>query len=177
MGQSGTVPKRSTERRRRNKTNKYGESLVPDRVKLQEFDGEVVDAPEPNPNWHPAAMTIWTAACESGQRIFWEPSDWAVLALTCSQISQLYRDDFVIEKVKQPIEGGSGGGEELVYGSRPMTGQEFSAILKAFSSLGMSEGDRRRMRIELERGQKRTEPPTVEGVVDARSRFLGGETG
>lgn len=177
MGARGVVPKRSQERRRRNKTDRNGEQYLPDRIDLQNFDGDLVEPREPNPDWHPAAMAIWEAALQSGQRIFWEPSDWAMLGLTCSQISQLYRDDFIIEKVKQPMEGGEGGGEVLVYGSKPMTGQEFSAILKAFSVLGMSEGDRRRMRIELERGQKVEPDLTAEGVVDARNAFLGQETG
>lgn len=177
MGAHGPIPKRSQERRRKNKTDESGGQYIPDRVDLQNFDGDVVEPREPNPNWHPAALSIWEAALASGQRIFWEPSDWAVLGLTCSQISQYYRDDFIIEKVKQPMEDGMGGGEELVYGSRPMTGQEFSAVLKAFSSLGMTEGDRRRMRVELERGQKVEEDLTAEGVVDARNRFLSEGTG
>jgi hypothetical protein len=144
----GPVPKRSQARRRRNKTDEEGQSVEVEKVQL---DLPPYQPPEPSPNWHPAAMAIWNSALESGQIVFWEPSDWAILALTCSQISQEYADDLIIEKVKQPMLAGEGGGEELVYGSRPMPAGKFSAILKALGALGMTEGDRRRMRIELER--------------------------
>lgn len=175
MGERGPIPKRTEERRRRNKTNDQGESLEVDQVDLTSFDGgDVVPVPEPNPNWHPAALAIWEAAADSGQRVFFEKSDWAVLALLCSQITQHYRDDLVIEKVKLPMENGSGGGEELVRGSMPMNGGTISAILKGFASLGLTEGDRRRMRLELKRGGDGEEKPTPQGVVDARARFLGG---
>lgn len=175
MGERGPVPKRSEERRRRNKTDESGQQYVPDRVDMTEFDGgNVVPTPEPNPNWHPAALAIWEAAADSGQRVFFEKSDWAVLALLCSQITQHYRDDLVIEKVKLPMENGSGGGEEVIYGSVPMNGGTISAILKGFASLGLTEGDRRRMRLELKRDGAGEEKQTPEGVVDARERFLGG---
>src|SRR5690606_35643017 len=119
----------------------------------------------PNPNWGPAAQAIWQAATESGQKVFFEPSDWALLALTCSQIDQEYRDDLIIEKVKLPMELGAGGGEELIYGSRPMPAGKFAAILKALGSLGFSEGDRRRMQIELTRGGQKPEQATKGTVV------------
>lgn len=158
---TGPVPKRQAERRRVNTTTESGVDMRVDRVDLQNFDGEVVEAPEPNPDWHPAALAVWNAACESGQRIFWEPSDWAVLALTCSQISQEYAEDLIIEKVKRPMYGGEGGGEELVYGSRPMPAGKFSAVMKVMSDLGMTEGGRRRIRIELERGERKGEDRKV----------------
>lgn len=152
MGERGLVPKRTQARRRRNLTDEAGGKYRPDRVNLQKFDGELVEMGDPPQSWHKAAKAVWNAARESGQRIFFEPSDLAVLALTCDQITQLYSNRLIIEKVKLPMTGGGrGGGEELVYGTKPMTGMEFSTILKAFSSLGLTEGDRRRMRIELER--------------------------
>ena len=147
----GPVPARSQARRRRNKTDENGESIEVDEVELDPEEFPEFEPKPANPDWHPAARAMWDAACESGQTIFWEPSDWAILALTCSQISQEYADDLIIEKVKRPMLGGEGGGEELVYGSRPMPAGKFAAILKAFSALGMTEGDRRRMRMELNR--------------------------
>lgn len=172
MGDRGPVPKRSEERRRRNKVHSDG--METEQVDMTDFDGgNVVHAPEPNPEWHPAALAIWQATVESGQSIYFEKSDWTILAFLCSQLTQHYRDDLVIEKVKLPMEAGSGGGEELVYGSIPMSGATISAFLKGFGSLGLTEGDRRRIHLELKR-ENDGEKVTAEGVVDARSRFLGG---
>lgn len=165
------MPKRSEERRRRNKTDSSGN---PNQITKVEIAG-AVEQPKPNPNWGPAAMAIWNAACESGQTIFFEPSDWALLALTCSQIDQEYRNDLIIEKVKLPMHGqGEGGGEELVYGSRPMPAGKFAAIVKALGDLGFSEGARRRMQMELTRNGKPPEEQTKDVVINAQNRFLTG---
>ena len=175
----GPIPKRSQARRRRNATNESGDNVQVEHVEL---DPEQFPAPEdplapprePNPDWHPAAAAIWEAAVASGQQVFWEPSDWAILALTCSQISQEYADDLIIEKVKLPMDAGSGGGEELVYGSRPMPPAKFAAILKALGSLGMTEGDRRRMHIELERHAAPADTGSAEAIDANRLTLLQG---
>lgn len=170
----GPVPKRSTERRRRNKTSEDGASTEVDQVILDPGEFPPFTPPEPNPNWHPAARAMWDSACQSGQRIFWEPSDWAILGLTCSQISQEYANDLILEKVKEPMEAGSGGGERLVYGSRPMPAGKFAAILKALGSLGMSESDRRRLHMELTRGQGPEEGVTAEDIQRAQLELIQG---
>lgn len=170
----GPVPKRSQARRRRNKTDESGADITVEHVEL---DMPPVEHPEPNPGWHPAALAIWKGAVESGITVFWEPSDWAVLALTCSQISQEYADDLIIEKVKLPMDGNMGGGEELVYGSRPMPAGKFTAVLKALGSLGMTEGDRRRMHIELERFGDPQEEASAEEVQQGQLALIqGGRT-
>lgn len=175
----GPVRKRSQARRRRNKTDEQGYDDTPEQVELdpEEFpEIDPLDDPrcQANPNWHPAALAVWEAARESGQRIFWEPSDWAILRLTCSQISQEYADDLIIEKVKLPMEGNRGGGEELVYGSRPMPAGKFAAVLKALGALGMTEGDRRRMRIELERHGGPADEGSAEDVQNAQLALIQG---
>ena len=171
----GPVPKREVARRRRNKTDDSGNPSEATSVELDPEEFPAFVAPAPNPHWHPAALAIWEAAAASGTRVFWEPSDWSILALTCSQISQEYADDLIIEKVKLPIEaGGAGGGEELVYGSRPMPSGKFSAVMKALGMLGLTEGDRRRMHIELERFAKPDEVVTEEQFEDERLRLIQG---
>ncbi|MDQ3275347.1 MAG: hypothetical protein M3Q39_10055 [Actinomycetota bacterium] len=176
MGERGAVPKRSHARRRRNKTDEAGGKYIPDRVNLQKFDGELHEPDPPAASWHPAARAIWDAALESGERIFWEPSDWAILRLTCSQVSQEYATDLIIEKVKLPMENGQGGGEELVFGSRPMPAGKFAAIMKVMGDLGMTEGGRRRMRIELERNWTDTEDESVP-IEQGRMALLQGGKG
>ena len=170
----GPIPKRSVARRRRNKTGEDGESVEVQSVELDPEEFPAGYDPGPPGPWHPAALAIWDSALQSGQHIFWEPSDWAILRLTCSQISQEYADDHILEKVKQPMEAGSGGGEVLVYGSRPMPAGKFSAILKALGALGMTEGDRRRMRIELERFSSPEEEASPEEIQAAQLSHVQG---
>ena len=137
---------------------------------------------EPNPNWHPAAQAVWKSAVESGQKVFWEPSDWAMLALICSQISQEYRDDLIVEKVKVAYFDDERETfvqtEELVREARPLPVGKLSAILKGLGSLGMTEMDRRRMSIELERHGKAPAQATPEEVRKAQLALIqGGRSG
>lgn len=67
MGQRGPVPKRSSERRRRNKESKV-ETVAP--------IAEKVDQPTADPKWHPVAADWYESLAVSGQARFYEPSDW-----------------------------------------------------------------------------------------------------
>lgn len=62
----GPVPKRSGERRRRNKSNQ---------VETVEVSG-TVEIPDPDPAWHPIAADWYRSLGESGQVRYMEPSDW-----------------------------------------------------------------------------------------------------
>jgi hypothetical protein len=65
---SGPVPKRSDQRRRRNK----GE------IDITSAPGAmIVNQPPPSPYWDPAAARWYESLAESGQAYFYEPSDWA----------------------------------------------------------------------------------------------------
>lgn len=66
-GTRGPVPKRSSERRRRNKESIADQ--VPPVV-------ELVVVPEPNTAWHPIARDWYESLGTSGQSRFFEPSDW-----------------------------------------------------------------------------------------------------
>lgn len=63
---SGPVPKRSSERRRRNKTNE---------VESAPFAG-AVEQPPGSDSWHEIARAWYASLAESGQAQFYEPSDW-----------------------------------------------------------------------------------------------------
>jgi hypothetical protein len=65
------VPKRSTERRRRNADS------VPEKVQAS---GAVL-VPPADPTWHPIATDLYEALQVSGQAQFFEPSDWAAARL------------------------------------------------------------------------------------------------
>jgi len=67
-GQNGHVPKRSDQRRRRNK----------DAAEVESGPGaEVVEVPEADEEWHPAVTRWYTSLSRSGQSHWYEPSDWA----------------------------------------------------------------------------------------------------
>ncbi len=65
---AGPVPKRSDQRRRRNKPA----------VEVTSAPAAVlVEQPEPSDEWHSAAARWYTSLTSSGQARFYEPSDWA----------------------------------------------------------------------------------------------------
>lgn len=67
-GTRGPVPKRSSERRRRNK-----ESAV---EILPALKPGTVAQPPAKSTWHPIAKSWYASLAESGQAQFFEPSDW-----------------------------------------------------------------------------------------------------
>ena len=87
---------------------------------------EGVQAPAADGSWHPIAKRLWRAAKESGQSRFYEPSDWAVLYSLMDDLSY-YKS-----------------------GSK-RSGQMLQTIMSSLSSLLLTEGDRRRLQIELAR--------------------------
>ena len=66
-GARGPVPKRSSERRRRNKDSQV-ETVKPITA--------TVDAPAADPKWHPIAHDWYESLKTSGQAQYFEPSDW-----------------------------------------------------------------------------------------------------
>lgn len=96
---------------------------------------EEVSVPEADPAWHPIAKRVWDAAVVSGQARFYEPSDWAVLFSLMDDLSDYKMAD-------------------------RRSGQMLQTIMSSLSSLLLTEGDRRRLQIELAR-------PSAEVLEDA----------
>jgi hypothetical protein len=134
MGINGPVPKREDTRRQHIKEEDRVDRLpsgVPDGVKL---------GPEP-PEWMDGyALDFYEAFRTSGQAVFYEDSDWAVLTLTCRN---------VMAEIRKP------------------SAVMFAAILHACSILAATEGDRRRVRIELGHGPANEDPETTAGQNEA----------
>ena len=161
------IPKRTEERRRRNKTTDAGysnevESVVVDPAALE--DTSLVAAPAPNPDWHWLAKMQYEAAKRSAIRDFYEPTDWAQLFVLCETLSTHMSDRQVYNKE---------AGEFEWVGPEPMNGATLGAILKGFSNLMFDEGTRRKLRIEVTRvvgsAQPQAQPP---GVTDIRTKRL-----
>ncbi|MEV4783986.1 hypothetical protein AB0K53_00780 [Streptomyces tuirus] len=122
MGAHGPIPKRSEERRRRNKDD--GPELI---QAPSGAPGELPDLPDPDSMWHPIATDWYLSLRESGQAAFYEPSDWAVARYAADLMSKVLQSE------------------------RGPNGQLVAALNSVMSSLLTTEGDRRRARMELER--------------------------
>ncbi|WP_226351346.1 MULTISPECIES: hypothetical protein [unclassified Pseudonocardia] len=81
---------------------------------------------KPDPAWHPRARELYRAARESGQARFYEQSDIAILCYVCDALTRSLRDN-------------------------RFSGQLFHSVMSAMNDLAMSEGARRRVKLELQR--------------------------
>ena len=170
-GIPGPVPKKDGERRRRNKTPEKEGSLSAIPAEVINLDvtmaGEV-EIPEMDDDWHPIAKQMWQAQIKSGQVLWMEPSDWAILYTLCESLS---RD------MKPQVIGINEETGKPVMAVIPLKGASISSYLKAFEALMMAEGGRRRLRVELER-QKRLDAAAegdgkVVDIVQKRQELFG----
>jgi hypothetical protein len=153
MGARGPAPKRSDHRRRRNAPA----------TPVDQVDGAAfVEQPDANPEWHPVAARWYAALAESGQSVYYEPSDWATAFLMAESISRDLMPQFVGFRTTGRDE------TEAEYAAIPLKGASLSAYLKAMTDLLVTEGARRRASVELQRPD--VETPTAENVIDYRAR-------
>jgi len=97
----------------------------PDVVRI----AEPAKAPRARRGWAPAAKAWYRALARSGQSRYFEPSDWELARLVAELLSRQLRAE------------------------RP-SAEMVKACLAAMASLGTTEADRRRMRIEVERPEE-----------------------
>lgn len=121
MGSRGPIPKASEDRQRRNKTPETG-------VRVENVGGGRslhVVAPEPSPEWCSDARRLWDSFCQAPhvERFFTE-TDWAYAYFLMNEITRYA-------------------------GAERQNGQVLTAINSALASLLVTEGDRRRLGIEL----------------------------
>lgn len=135
----GPPPKKAAERRRRNKPEVETEI-----IDVEAYLSQEVVEPEPIEDWHPLAIDMYNSVRLSGQRLFMEPSDWALLRLTCESLSR----DLLPQVVGITEEG------KVVHATIPLKGTSLSAYMKVFTSLMVAEGDRRKVRLEFERRKR-----------------------
>lgn len=139
MGTRGPIAKRSDER--------LGHETKAELAAVTKAPAaRSVPVPAANPEWNAVALKWYRSLKRSGQARFYEPSDWAVAYLTAESLSRDLEEQFVGFR-------GIGRDEtEAVYAKIPLKGASLSAYAKIMGSLGATEGDRRRMNIELQRG-------------------------
>lgn len=134
----GPPPKRSEQRRRRNKVDI-------DRAPAHAGGVQGPDAPA----WLQGLALGWYESLRtSGQAIFYTDSDWASALIVAKAIER--------------------------FESRP-SAHMLTAILSGFGSLAATEGDRRRMRLELERApaQDADEEAAVTAIAEWQRRLSG----
>lgn len=116
-GRGGPVPKRSDQRRRRNKPE----------IKVEAAPAAVrTSPPSADDAWHPIAADWYRSLAASGQAAFYEPSDWQ----TARYLAEAMSRNLQAEKFSAVL---------------------FASVMSGMTSLLATEGDRRRLRIELER--------------------------
>lgn len=81
--------------------------------------------PKMDPDWHPSARYIYASIKKSGQSDFYEASDWAYAYSVCEDLSNF-------KKMSRP------------------SAQMAAVVYSALNQLLLTEGERRRARIELE---------------------------
>jgi hypothetical protein len=155
VGARGPVPKRSSERRRRNKESKptkakAGKPKAAPKAKAKPDQvADVIEIPGRRPakkTWHPIAREWYDSLADSGQNEFYEASDWAAAF-------------YVAEVMSRHLQ------------AKRLSAQLFGSIWTAMSELLTTEGARRRARIELEREAGGEEQPAgVTAISDYRKR-------
>lgn len=168
MGARGPVGKKAEAKMgHRTKAELAGAEIVD----LDEIDDELIRQARAGQipgldNWHPVAKHWYDSLPLSGQSIYYQPSDWAVAYMLAESISRDFKPQFV---------GVNEESGEPIYEAIPLKGASLAAYLKGFTALLATEGDRRRMQIELEReslkGQGKDDV-TEDGVVLDRAAMF-----
>jgi hypothetical protein len=95
----------------------------------------------------PAAVRFWDSLRVSGQAQFFQPSDWSAAELVVIAIDR--------------------------FDEKPQASM-LASIQKGMASLLATEGDRRRVRVELEREADEDDQGSVAWIEDARRRIASG---
>jgi hypothetical protein len=105
-----------------------------------------VRVPRADPEWHPIAKTLYDSLKKSGQADFYQQSDWAFAYSLCDDLSY-YKS------------------------ANKRSGQMLQSIYSAMERLLITEGDRRRVRIELHEPEPDQEPAAVLAIASYRAEL------
>jgi hypothetical protein len=114
-----------------------------DQMPLTKGTRRETEWPEPDPEWHHLAIDVYNGCRNSGQADFYQQSDIALLASLCDDLS------YAKNRVQR-------------------SGQLLQTIYTNMSNLLVSEGDRRRVRIELDEPKQETDSASLSLMSDYR---------
>lgn len=142
MGARGPVPSRKGDLN----GHRSKDELWGDTVTSAPGADEVV-VPDADPLWHPIAKMLWESMKTSGQSRFYEPSDWAYAFSLMDDLSA-YKN------------------------MSKRSGQMLTAINAMMTTLLLTEGDRRRVSLELQRSSgEDVDAPNVEDMQAWKERL------
>jgi hypothetical protein len=105
-----------------------------------------VKIPNADRDWHPIARRLWDSLKTSGQSDFYQNSDWAFAYSLCEDLSYYKK-------------------------SGKRSGQMLQTIYSAFERLLVTEGDRRRVRVELNEPETEQDSAAVLAIADYRQEL------
>jgi hypothetical protein len=135
--EQGPAPKRSEERARREEP-----SVATTKINVVELIQREVEIPTPDPEWHSVAIFWYESLAESAQCVYYEPSDWAIAYVAATNLSRQLQPQFVHYDEEN---------SKSILAVRPLKGADMAAFLKVCTNLLVTEVDRRRAGIEIER--------------------------
>lgn len=147
MGARGPVPNREADLAR--PRSRKGADQQP----VTKGQMRKVTVPRADPEWHPIAKMLWEGMKKSGQADFYQQSDWAFAYSLCEDLSMY----------KNPLTAKDG----TEYHKR--SGQMLQTIYSAMERLLVTEGDRRRVRIELQEPEPEGTPASVTAIADYKA--------
>lgn len=109
-----------------------------------------VKIPNADRSWHPIAKRFWESLKTSGQSEWYQDSDWAFAYSLCDDLSMF----------KKPLVNSHG--EEYHKRSPEM----LKALLSGMERLLVTEGDRRRVRVELHEPEPAQDDAVVLAIAD-----------
>lgn len=147
---SGPVPNRSEDLAR--PRERKGKDVVP----VTKGELRKVRIPAADSKWHPIAKRLYNSLKTSGQADFYQNSDWALAWSICEDLSVYKMPKY--DRIT---------GEEYYKRS----GQMLQTIYTAMERLLVTEGDRRRVRIELSAPEEEGESAAVLAIADYRAEL------
>ena len=113
-------------------------------VALSKGERVAFKVPPPDRNWAPRAKDWYKSLSRSGMRDYYELSDYEMARVLCDALTTYY--------------------------DRP-SAMMLATILQGMTSLGVTEGERRRMRIELEDPKELSTPASVTAIDTYRAQL------
>ena len=124
MGFVGPIPNRSGDMSRERDAHTGG------RAEIRKGQLKPMEFYAPDPEWHDSCQRIWNSIPDSGMAEFYQSTD---LAYLWSLLEDLSKAKIRADKADKPI-----------------SAMLVTAVYNQLNNFGFSEGDRRKMRIELE---------------------------